>query len=1395
MKWNLFRSSGKQSPRRPARRRPSLALEQLESRLAPASTNVLQYHNDNGNTGQNLTETSLTPANVNSSSFGKLFSTTVDGQVYAQPLVMTGVNITTGSQQGTHDVVFVATEHDSLYAIDANTGSVLWHDSLLPSKYGGTVTTVPSGDVNSGDLTPQIGITATPVIDPTTNTIYVEEKTKEVTGGNSHYLHWLQALDVGSGAAKLGGPVLIADSQGDTYVSGPTVNGTGANPSGAPSGKVAFDALRQMDRPGLTLANGSVYLAYASHGDNGPYHGWVLGYSASTLAPTAVFNATPNGSEGGIWQGGTALAVDSSGNLYLETGNGTFETTMNSGGFPVNGDFGDTFLKLAVDTSSTASNQNGNLNGWGLKVADYFTPFNQANLNNGDVDLGSGGPFLLPDSAGSAAHPHLLVGSGKEGRIYLIDRDNMGHFSSSTDHVVQELPAVTIAGSFGTGAYFNGQIYYVGGSNIGNPTDVAKTFSIANGQLSTSPTSKGSDTYAFPGNSPSISADGSTNGILWAVDKGSNQLRAYNAANLATELYTSAQAANNRDALGSAIKFAVPTVANGHVYVGTSNSLVVYGPLTQATQAPAAPSNLSATAASSSVINLAWTDNDTAPNKATGYDVEDSTDGTTFTQVGTASAGATSFAVTGLQASATYTFRVRAFTGIGNSAYSNTASATTLANTGGLAAPSNLTATAATGTQINLSWTNNATTQTGFHIDRATSSDFTQNLVTQTAAGATTFSDSGLTPGTTYFYRVRAFNSSGDSANSNTASATTLTLPAATTNFHPTLVTPTVVDLEWVNHAANATSVKVFRALGANTPVTVAVLSPQVNSFFDTGVTAGNQYTYSIQAFNNAGPSAVQSFTVITPTSTASGFSAHVSFTNDATEAPTGYTTDTGAAYGVHGSLTEGWLANGTPTDNSAQARDRDSAISPDLLHDSLIHLQKPANPNAAWQIAVPNGTYQVHILTGDPSNIDSVYVLNANGVNVVTATPNSLNLWADGTQVITVTNGLITVTSGGGASNNKIDAIDVIPVAPATQVLVIDAGGAAAGSFAADTDFSGGAARSTTATIDTGGVSNPAPQAVYQSQRFGNFTYTLPGLTAGAAYVVRLDFAEFIQNGPGKRTFSVAINGTTVLSNFDVFATAGGFEKALAETFTATADSGGKITIVFTNGNNNAIVNGIEVLSNGVNFANFAGAAGLALNGSARVNGNNLQLTDGGMAEAGSAFTVTPVSVARFTTSFSFQLLEPNADGFAFVLQGVGPTALGGTGGGLGYAPDPGTGVGPAIGHSVAIKFDLFNNSGEGVDSTGLYTNGAEPTTPATDLSAGGIDLHSGHVFNVTMSYDGTALTVTITDATTGASATQKYTINIPQTVGGLAYVGFTGGTGGQTATEDVTDWTFTPL
>jgi hypothetical protein len=553
------------------RHRP--VLEVLEQRLAP-SANVLTYHNDSASDGEYLSETVLTSANLNQATFGKRFTAGLDGQVYAQPLFVAGVTITTGSHQGTHNVVYVATQHDSVYAVDGDSGTVLWQDSFINPAAG--VTTVPSGDVREFGISPEIGITGTPTIDLGSNTLFVVAATKEVVNGSNHYVDRLHAIDLGSGAETRGGPAVIADTVYDgssfTFVSGPSVNGTG---DGSVGGVIPFNTVRHLQRPGLTLANGDVYIAFGSHSDTKPYHGWVLGYNAQTLALDAVFNDTPNGSDGGIWQSGGSVAADAAGDLYFESGNGTFDTTLKNG-FPVNHDFGDSFVKLALDPNSSPTHQNGN--GWGLKVADYFTPFDQANLASHDLDLGSAAPMLLPDSAGSATHPHLLVGSGKEGRIYLIDRDNMGHFHAKYDAVVQELKG-RISGSFDTPAFFGGLIHYVGGSNTGGPNDYGKTFAIANGLISpTNPTSKSPDVYAWPGSTPSISANGTTKGIVWDLDVGTNELRAYDATSYHKELYTSAQAANNRDQLGTVVKFSVATVANGHVYVGTlDGNLVIYG--------------------------------------------------------------------------------------------------------------------------------------------------------------------------------------------------------------------------------------------------------------------------------------------------------------------------------------------------------------------------------------------------------------------------------------------------------------------------------------------------------------------------------------------------------------------------------------------------------------------------------------------------------------------------------------------------------------------------------------------------------------------------------------------------------------------------------------------------
>lgn len=484
---------------------------------------------DNSRTGQNTQEIALTPANVNSSRFGKLFTLNVDGAVNAEPLYVANLNM---GGTGVHNVIYVATMADSVYAFDADgkSTSPLWHRNFVDPNNG--ITTVPGADIGS---TQQYGIVPTPVIDPNSNTIYVLARTKE----NGSYFQRLHALDLVTGAEKFGGPVEISA----------TVSGTGEGSSG---GQLSFDPLRQNSRPGMLLMNGTVFMAWASVGDIDPYHGWVIGYDASTLQRVYAYATTANGARGGIWQGAAALAADDNGNLFVMTGNGTFDA--NNGG----SELADSFVKL-----STA--------GGIIGVADYFTPFDQSALNSGDKDLGSGGPMLPPDQGG--VHPHILIGGGKEGRIYVVDRDNMGNFNSSSDtQIVQSI--LGGAGIFSAPAYWNGRVY------IGPSGDHLKAYSLSNSLLSGSPTSQTSTTFGFSGAAPAISANGNSNGIVWAVERNTtanqNILHGYDASNLANELYSSTQA-GSRDASGSVVKFVTPLIANGKVYVGCGGSVVAYG--------------------------------------------------------------------------------------------------------------------------------------------------------------------------------------------------------------------------------------------------------------------------------------------------------------------------------------------------------------------------------------------------------------------------------------------------------------------------------------------------------------------------------------------------------------------------------------------------------------------------------------------------------------------------------------------------------------------------------------------------------------------------------------------------------------------------------------------------
>jgi len=497
----------------------------------PPGVDVTTHHNDLSRTGQNLNEVMLTPANVKSATFGKIGFFAVDGLVDAQPLYLSNVTI---PGKGTHDVLYVVTENDSAYAFDATTGEVFWQVSALLA--GETFSDNRSCD----QVIPNIGITSTPVIDRTHGAIYLVAMSKDASGKYHQRLH---ALDLTSGAELFGGPATIQAAYPGT---GP--NSTGSN--------VVFDPGQYKERAALLLLNGVVYTAWASHCDFDPYNGWIMGFSASTLAMTTVLNITPNGTEGAIWMSGAGPAVDSTGNIYLLDANGTFDTSLDSRGFPSHGDFGNAFLKL----SATG----------GLAVADYFEMVNQDFENTHDQDLGSGGALLILDlTDNSGAIRHLAVGAGKDANMYVVNRDSMGKFNPAGGNAYQEIDG--IGQVFSSPAYFNNTVYF------GPVGTSMKAFGIANALLSSTPSSQTASSFAYPGVTPAISANGSTNAILWAVENsgGAGVLHAYDPANLATELYNSSQA-GTRDNF-SDNKFITPTIANGKVYVGTPTGVIVFG--------------------------------------------------------------------------------------------------------------------------------------------------------------------------------------------------------------------------------------------------------------------------------------------------------------------------------------------------------------------------------------------------------------------------------------------------------------------------------------------------------------------------------------------------------------------------------------------------------------------------------------------------------------------------------------------------------------------------------------------------------------------------------------------------------------------------------------------------
>ncbi len=1129
---------------------------------AQAQTNVATQHNDNSRTGQNNYETILTPSNVNSNTFGRLFSYQLDGQAYAQPLYVAGVTMGSGTVQAgsTHNVVFVATQHDSVYAFDADSNggsnaSPLWKITLLDSLHGAGwgATTVPSGDVGTDDINPEIGITATPVIDTNTNTLYVVGKTKE----NGNYFQRLHALDITTGAEKSGSPVTLSAQ----------VNGNGNGSSG---GVLRWDAKLENNRAGLLLLNGTVYIAFAAHGDQGPYHGWILAYNAATLQQTSVFCPTANGAASGIWMSGAGLAADTinSGRLFVATGNGAFNATA-----PYNNSmsYGDDLIR--IETSSGA-----------MRVSDQFTAFNQNYLSTNDLDLGSGGVLLLPDQ--SSGPTHLMVQASKEGRIYLVNRDNLGGYNSSSDNIVQEIVG-QIGGVWGSPAYWNGHIYFWGSN------DSLKSFSFSNGSIGNN-TASSSENGGYPGPTPSISSNGSSNGIVWDVlssaytSGGPAVLLAHDATNVSNTLYSSNQN-SSRDNPGGAVKFAVPTVTNGKVYVGTSNFLSAYGLLGAAPIASAPVLNPGGENFTGS-ISVTITDN--TPGASIFYTTNGSTPTTSSTK------------------------------------YSG---------------PINVTA----------SETINAIASASGYRPSAVVSE-TYNLQSQPGGGSSTIN---FANGFGSAQNSMRFNGSAGLSNA-------------------------VVQL--TNGGSNQAGSAWF-----NTAVNISQFT---NDFaFQLVNPNADGFTFTIQ---NAGLTALG---------------------------------------GMGGNLGYAGIANSI-------------AVKFDLYN----NIGEGSNSTGLYQ----NGA----VPTMPASDLSS------SGINLHSGDKFSVHMTYNGaTLSMTITDG----TTGAVYNTSwSINIPQVIGSNSAFAGFTAGTGGLTATQNLQTWTFVSGTQQQATATAP---IFSPAIGSYTTAQ-----SVTLSTPTPGASIHYTTD-------------------GSTPTASSTLYS------KAITVSVTETI----KALAVASGYSNSSISSGTYTISSpssgggggGVGLGAGFTAGTMALNGSAALNGTRLRLTDGGGMEAAAAWYNSPVNIQQFTTSFSFQLSpgsNPTADGFTFAIQGNNTAALGPPGGALGYANGP---SGALSQKSVAIKFDLYDNAGEGVNSTGLFTNGAAPTTPSVDLSGSGIDLHSGDVMNVQISYDGTNLTITITDPTANATFTYAWPVNISSVVGAnTAFAGFTAGSGSLTAIQDIINWTFTP-
>lgn len=1346
---------------------------------AQAQTNVVTQHNDISRTGQNNNETTLTPSNLNSNTFGKLFSYQIDGQAYAQPLYVAGVTMGSGTVQAgtTHNVVFVATQHDSVYAFDADSNggsnaSPLWKITLLDSAHGAGygATTVPSSDVGTDDINPEIGITATPVIDTNSNTIYVVGKTIE----SGNYYQRLHALDITTGAEKSGSPVTLSAQ----------VNGNGNGSSG---GVLYWDAKLENNRPGLLLLNGTVYIAFASHGDQGPFHGWILAYNAATLQQTSVFCPTANGAASGIWMSGAGLAADTinSGRLFVATGNGAFNATA-----PYNNSmsYGDDLIRLETSTGA-------------MMVSDQFTAFNQNYLSTNDLDLGSGGVMLLPDQS-SGGHTHLMVQASKEGRIYLVDRDNLGGYNSSSDNIVQEIVG-QIGGVWGSPAYWNGHIYFWGSN------DSLKSFSFANGSIGNI-TSESSENGGYPGPTPSISSNGGSNGIVWDLvssaytSGGPAVLLAHNATNVSNTLYSSNQN-SSRDYPGGAVKFAVPTVTNGKVYVGTSNYLSVYGLLGAAPLASAPVLNPGGENFSGSV-SVTITDN--TPGASIFYTTNGSTPTTSSTKYsGPINVTATETikaiaSASGYQPSAVVseTYNLQSQSSGGGSATisfgSGFGSAQNSLRFNGSAGLSNslLQLTNGGSNEAGSAWFNSAVNITQF------TNDFAFQLVNPNADGITfTIQNAGLTAlggmggnlgyagiANSVAVKFDLYNNSGEGSNSTglyqngaVPAMPASDLTSSGINLHSGDKLSVHMTYNGSTLAMSITDATTGAVYNTSWPINIAQVIGSNTAYVGfTGGTGGLTATQNIQTWSFVNGTqqqatapifspaigsytTAQSVTLSTPTPGAS-----IHYTTDGstpTASSTLYSnaitvsvTETIKALAVASGYSNSSISAGTYTISSPNSGGGGGGVS---LGGGFTAGAMALNGSAAL-----NAT-RLRLTDGGGSEAAAAWYNSPVNIQQFTTSfsfqlsPGS-NPTADGFTFAIQGNNTAALGALGGALGYAGGALSQKSVA--IKFDLFDNAGEGVNSTGLYTN----GASPTTPSVDLSGsgidLHSGDVMNVQISYDGTNLSMTITDPTANATF-----------------THAWPVNVSSVVGATTAFAgfTAGtGGLTAIQDILNWTFTPGTSVPVPPPGGSGSTTA---------INFASGFTASGMQFNGNAVLVGNRLQLSDTSTTfEDSSAFWNQEVNVQSFTNDFTFQIANPGADGITFAIQGSSPTALGVVGGSLGYG---------GMSNSVAVKFDIYDNAGEGTNSTGLYLNGAVPTVPATTIG-GGVNLQSGDVMAVHMTYDGTTLTMTITDTSNPSQTfTTSWPVNIPATVGSTtAYAGFTGATGGLTSTEQILTWSY---